>query len=254
MLTSHNFHWNIWVQFAHMLHLCISAQLLRLSEVREPRVHLKQHLDLPRRLHYMCILIVLQMCTNLGSRILHCCNVEIVTRLRRHLFPSLTTLCGCLYLLPDISGLVKVFPWLVEVIPPTVLLMLGLLRVLSNLRNMNQITVFRFVLILLIHQAMEAIRACDLDRGAIVLAIWSVFQPQRCFLIRKHLMLLVLEPFSPLCLLLERRAPRIVVYRYFPSGLELLVLLLWVLLLVEYLCLAYPKEGGKLFALLEIWN
>ena len=49
--------------------------------------------------------------------------------------------------------------------------MLGLLRVLSNLRNMNQITVFRFVLILLIHQAMEAIRACDLDRGAIVLAI-----------------------------------------------------------------------------------
>ena len=67
-------------------------------------------------------------------------------------------------------------------------------------------------------------------------------------------MLLVLEPFSPLCLLLERRAPRIVVYRYFPSGLEVLVLLLWVLLLVEYLCLAYPKEGGKLFALLEIWN
>ena len=93
-----------------MLHLSIRAQLLRLSEVREPRVHLKQHLDLPRCLHYMCILIVLQMRTNLGSWILHRCNIEIVTRLRRHLLSSLTTLRGCLYLLPDIGGLVKVFP------------------------------------------------------------------------------------------------------------------------------------------------
>ena len=171
MLRRCHLHHRVWTLLVQYLHLCIGAQLLRLPEVREPWVHLEQHLYLPWRQHMGKLLVVPQMRTDLASWVLRGSEVEIIAALEGHLISGLTIVCRGLHLLPDIGRFIEVLPRLIEVIAPAVLIMLWLRGTWAKLGNRHHLIAFRLGLELRIHKTVEAIRARNLDRCAIVLAV-----------------------------------------------------------------------------------
>ena len=171
MLRRGHLHYRVWTLLVHYLHLRIGTQLLGLPEVREPRVHLEQHLYLPWRQHMGKLLVVPQMRADLASRVLHGSEVEIIAALVGYLISGLTIVCGGLHLLPNIGRFIEVLPRLIEVIAPAILIMLRLRGTLTKLGNRHHMIAFRLSLELRVHKTVEAIRARNLDRYAIVLAV-----------------------------------------------------------------------------------
>ena len=117
------------------------------------------------------LLVVPQMRTDLAPWVLRGSEVEIIAALEGYLISGLTIVCRGLHLLPDIGRFIEVLPRLIEVIAPAILIMLWLRGTLAKLGNRHHLIAFRLGLELRIHKAVEAIRARNLDRCAIVLAV-----------------------------------------------------------------------------------